>query len=939
MFKVGQRWVSQSEPQLGLGMIAAVSGRRVTISFPAADEERTYAAENAPLSRVQFKAGDKVETLDGLSVTLTAVTEQKGLTLYAGVDDQGGERFFAELELSCHIQLHTPRQRLAGGQVDRLSAYRLRVQTLLHRQRLQQSPVRGLIGSRTSLLHHQIYIAHEVARRFAPRVLLADEVGLGKTIEAGMILHHQLYTGLASRVLILVPDSLVNQWLIEMLRRFNLHFAVFDVDRFVSLREEGIRNPFETEQLIIAPISLITRNAEYRNQAANIDWDLLIVDEAHHLHWSEQAPSSEYCDVEIIARHSKGLLLLTATPEQAGLESHFARLRLLDPARFHSLEAFRQEEANYEQLMPLVNKLQALADTPLEEACASDPQLATELTRWLGADQDKHKTAQQLIYELLDRHGTGRVLFRNTRAAVKGFPQRCLNPWPLPCPPVYTARFAEAGLQPEQGVDEALWLKEDPRVHWLEQQLIALKPKKVLVICASAKTAVALEGHLELRCGIRGAVFHEGMTLLERDRAAAYFAETEQGAQILVCSEIGSEGRNFQFAHHLVLFDLPLNPDLLEQRIGRLDRIGQRFPIEIHVPYLQGTSQETLFRWYNEGLGLFGQSFSAGFAAFETFETDLRQQLATPDAQLQDLLHRTQAFVEKTRSSAAQGRDPLLELNSCRTDVAEALIEAIEEAEDTSVLKDYMEDICDHYGVHYEEHSLHALIMQPTDQMLTGHFPGLKDEEGITVTFNREHALRREDMQFLSWEHPIVEETMDMLLSGELGNATLVTLALKGVPPGTLLLEAYYAVNVIAPRECQLEQFLPATPVRVLVDIGGKSLGHALTHEQLNQLCNPVKIMTVPQIVRQIGTEIDTLLAHAEKLASTELGPLQQAARERMTTLITQETERLRALKKVNPSVREEEIRWFEDLAAINHDLIDKATLELQAVRLIIATG
>lgn len=101
------------------------------------------------------------------------------------------------------------------------------------------------------------------------------------------------------------------------------------------------------------------------------------------------------------------------------------------------------------------------------------------------------------------------------------------------------------------------------------------------------------------------------------------FAQSEQGAQVLVCSEIGSEGRNFQFAHHLVLFDLPLNPDLVEQRIGRLDRIGQNHTIEIHVPYLANTAQEVLFRWYHEGINLFKQSCSVGFSIYQTFVDEL----------------------------------------------------------------------------------------------------------------------------------------------------------------------------------------------------------------------------------------------------------------------------------------------------------------------------
>lgn len=115
--------------------------------------------------------------------------------------------------------------------------------------------------------------------------------------------------------------------------------------------------------------------------------------------------------------------------------------------------------------------------------------------------------------------------------------------------------------------------------------LLANRNEKVLVICAKADTALQLEQVLREREAIRAAVFHEGLSIIERDRAAAYFASEEEGAQVLLCSEIGSEGRNFQFASQLVMFDLPFNPDLLEQRIGRLDRIGQMHDIQIMVPY------------------------------------------------------------------------------------------------------------------------------------------------------------------------------------------------------------------------------------------------------------------------------------------------------------------------------------------------------------------
>src|SRR5690606_14407009 len=102
------------------------------------------------------------------------------------------------------------------------------------------------------------------------------------------------------------------------------------------------------------------------------------------------------------------------------------------------------------------------------------------------------------------------------------------------------------------------------------------------------------------------------MRLLERDRAAAFFADHETGSQALICSEIGSEGRNFQFVHHLVLFDLPFNPDLLEQRIGRLDRIGQTEIIRIYAPCLQNSAQAVMLHWYHDGLNALEKICPAG---------------------------------------------------------------------------------------------------------------------------------------------------------------------------------------------------------------------------------------------------------------------------------------------------------------------------------------
>ncbi|MDO9142028.1 MAG: RNA polymerase-associated protein RapA, partial [Methylobacter sp.] len=642
-FIPGQRWISNTESELGLGLILEAVHKRVTVLFLACDEKRIYAQDNAPLTRVRFSAGDVIESIDEEKVTVTALTEQDGLITYLGKNELGEEVELDEVELNHHIQFNKPQDRLFIGQVDPTAWFLLRYETWLRLQQHQQSPVKGLLGGRASLIPHQLFIAHESANRSAPRIMLADEVGLGKTIEAGLILHHRLINGLSKRVLIIVPETLLHQWLVEMLRRFNLRFSIFDEARCLDTYAEDDMladadevdntgdNPFLTEQLILCSQGFFSNYPRRQQQAIAAGWDMVIVDEAHHLQWSEQAPSADYLFVEQLAQISPSLILLTATPEQLGKESHFARLRLLDPDRFYSFAAFVEEERLFE---PVANAAKSLlAEEALDEAAqqhltallkddnvdgllknviARDGVYAANLPG-AGAANDAEKSAaarDALVNVLLDHHGTGRILFRNSRQTVQGFPER--------------ERYGYA-LSGSANSDD---LQQDPRYLWLVDKVKQLAGQKALVICKQAQTAIDFEQALKNRAGIASAVFHEGMSIIERDRAAAYFADPDSSARLLICSEIGSEGRNFQFVHHLILMDLPTNPDLLQQRIGRLDRIGQKYIIQIHVPYLEQTDNAVLYRWYDEGLNAFVCNSSSAQRVADVLHDELAAVLA-----------------------------------------------------------------------------------------------------------------------------------------------------------------------------------------------------------------------------------------------------------------------------------------------------------------------
>lgn len=958
-FVAGQRWVSNTESELGLGIVLEYADRRVTLSFPAAGERRVYASDNAPISRVMYEVGETIKNADGLVLEITERHEANGCIIYIGNDAGGAPGVIPELDLDSFVQFNRPLERLFAGQIDKNNSFLLRAESLAHQHRLAQSPAYGLMGPRVQLLPHQFHIAKQVADRYRPRVLLADEVGLGKTIEAGLILHQQLLSGRVQRALIVVPDSLVHQWLVEMLRRFNLHFTILDNATCAAIEEADeddeedvsadLQNPFESAQLVLVGLSLLVDNPRRQSQAEQASWEIMVVDEAHHLSWNESEASPAYRAIEALARAVAGLILITATPEQLGVEGHFARLRLLDPDRYHSLSVFRAEEDNYRPIADIVHRL-LRPETAQTFPEAAD--LQAELTKFLGVDNvaeiiaaevaERSELIDRAVRDLLDRHGTGRVLYRNCRDAVPGFPERKLLAYPLAAPAEYLANTAAASV-PDLLLPEILigaeWLGSDPRVPWLESWFLANRATKILIICGHVATAVALEEHLRVRRGIRSAAFHEELGLVARDRAAAYFADETENAEVLVCSEIGSEGRNFQFAHHLVLFDIPLNPDLLEQRIGRLDRIGQRETVQIHVPYFENCASEVLMRWYHEGLNAFEHVFPAGRVLFSEFEQALTTSLvnSVDKTTCDELMRATRVRALATREALSLGRDRLLELNSHDPVAARFVIDAVNEATCKLELADYMDGVFDFFGVEQQAHGSLSVIVHPGDHMQRHNFPGLP-EGGITGTYDRTEALAKEDMHFLTWEHPMVTGAMDMMLSGEFGNATLCAMKAPFLKPGSLIIEAIFVVSCAAPRRLQIPRYISQGTIRVVVDREHRDLTSVLTQERINAVVEPLKKRVAHEVAKHARTEINAMATSATKIAEAQLAPILELALQSAETEQTAELKRLQALAAVNPSIRSEEIDYRRDSAAELLAHLEHTQLKLDAVRVALAT-
>lgn len=937
---VGQRCVSEREPELGLGVVARLDAAHTTVEFPAAGEKRIYARATPVLKRVQLRAGETAATRNGERFVVETVAEEGGLLVYSGAGHRVREDALSDLAAAT-----LPTTRLLSGQSDESTVFDLRYRALQAQATLRQSPLRGCLGGRIDLIPHQLFILREVASRPVPRVLLADEVGLGKTIEACLIVQRLLAVGRAQRVLVLVPEALVHQWFVELLRRFNLWFSILDEERCAAAESsEPDGNPFLAQQLALCSTSFLTENTSRGAQAVAAGWDVVVVDEAHHLAWSPESVSPGYALVEHLARKTPGLILLTATPNQLGQQGHFARLRLLDPDRYSNFEAYLAEADGYAEVATVAEHL--LEQKPLSTRDRSTlgrifARAPEVLARHLAAlDAATPDAREALLRTLVDQHGPGRVMFRNTRSAMTGFPKRKFCPVPLEsADATLLARVARECEAEETGQETEIRhsFKDDPRVAWLADFLRKHRTAKVLLICRSQRKVAAVASALQERINVKTGLFHEGLPLVQRDRQAAWFAEPE-GARILLCSEIGSEGRNFQFAHHLVLWDLPLNPGLVEQRIGRLDRIGQKQTIQIHVPYLVGSADECVVAWYHHGLDAFAAPLHGGAEYEAQFRVRLLELAvafgAKPEVHrtaLAALVAETAAFRRDLLKRLQRGRDRLLELASFDRATALGLVDEIRRLDSDLLVRRLLPELLDHFGVRLTDHEGGDLFVDPSHAYIEA-IPGVP-RDGALITFDRARALSREDLPFVTRDHPLMRDMIDLLLNSPKGTTAFALV--RGAKPG-LYLETIFVLEAVAETKWHVDAFLPPLPIRIVVDLRGADRTaehppgplHDDTPDHALQ-----RFLEQPQFTADtLKTMVDSASAHAEPVAEK----LRREARAKTATVLGAEIQRLVDLQQVNDHVRPAEIALARERAARTAEAIAQSRLRLDSIRLIV---
>jgi ATP-dependent helicase HepA len=683
VFRIGSKIIHPFNPELGVGLVRAVEGRFLTVFFPDVDREVVLSATGAGLNRLMLPPGSRARLLTKEEDVVIAEPRGHNYLLEDG-------REVADADLWPLGRSDTPLERLATLELDTLDAFRNRLQGLELMELREAGGLGSFLGGRVQLFPHQLHAAMRAVEADPVRWLLADEVGLGKTVEACLILSALVRTGRAERALVIAPSTLTIQWLGELYRKFHQVFVLLDNERIESVESdygEGV-NPFEVHPLAVIPLELLASDARLLRQAEEAGLELVVLDEAHRL-VSEDVTHA----LGPLVRGARHALLLTATPLQADRRGFFSLLSLLHPDVFERFEDF---------------------DAAVESDGVTLP--CTTAVR---------------------------------RADVGGLPPRMPIPIDLP-PPAEEVRM-------------------DPRAHWIAQQAAQWREdgEKALVFVRKLETLEALRAMLEGETGTRVTVFHENLSPAKRDLEIAAFRES--GVPILLSSEAGGEGRNFQFCDRMVHYDLPLDPVELEQRIGRLDRIGRTKPVEI-VYFRHEAAQIDLAGLY-ERLELFSRPASGLDSALACVGPAIEAAMEDYEGLDVDVLV---AAVEEARANASGSLTRVFYPDAYRPEqAAEVLARVPDDLEEKT--QAYCVEAAEDLGFECLEKGGEAsYYIEFGSGATVDAIPGVPGGSRFLGTFDREEAIVEEEMDFFASGHPLVEGLLLELEDGVRGRATLM---------------------------------------------------------------------------------------------------------------------------------------------------------------------
>lgn len=822
---VGMKVKYLPQPEWGTGHLLSLEdeGMKAVVAFPARENGAPIlvTTRGGALVHSALLPGDGVRTAKGkVGVVVQEEEGGRGLRRYAIKLDDGTETELPETE----VRALPPKPDLVAmmkeGRIADGKNFLLRRATLKLDDERRNDAFGALLASRVMVKPHQVGVVQRVLSSRRPRFVLADEVGLGKTIEAGMIFSALRLAGLAKRVLVVAPSHLTVQWLVELFHKFNQLFTLMDSERHeASLDEAPTLNPWARFDLVVTSLELLQRSEQFREEAGAPEawWDLVIIDEAHHLK-GERA----YEAAQALAKNSYGLLLLTATPMQLDPAEYQSLLSLIDPVTAPSVKEFETRLARQEELSKAIRAL-----LEGKKAAAAVKELAARFPK--DEALQEIEDPDEMLMHLAETYSLSDRLIRNRRVRVGGFSARKLHVHPVTLqadelkarqtvldalakdgtvhgaalanlvrrlessPAAFQAALSSnralQGLKislPDQDAKFTAFVKVLKEI-WAKE-----KNAKVLIFTEARDTLERLQNRLRLE-HLEALGYHGDLPMVDRDRQVARFRDPD-GPKLLICTEVGGEGRNFQFAHHLVHYDLPWSPATVEQRIGRLDRIGQTQNVDIHVFDVEGTFSADVLAVLRDAVGVFGETVGGLDAVLEEVEPKLTELALAPAKERAAYVKELKDKVSAARKQVKQAYDPLLDLRSFDEVAVTELVERAEkridhEAGDDESLDDRLlglaRDLDERLEENITELGERLGIRVDTDQEVDAfqaafHFghalsvealPGfdITEERTVLGTFWRDTAVEQEEIEYFATGHPLVESLFGFVKDGPFG--------------------------------------------------------------------------------------------------------------------------------------------------------------------------
>jgi ATP-dependent helicase HepA len=832
MNKIGRLVYAPNDLSLGVGRIVALDKRTVMVEFPAIDEQREYSQVILAevLKTYPLEVGQSVTDKNGFEHLILTVQEDL-VTGLREIENSNHVRLL-ESDLTPSLNVFSAVEELAALHITHPEKLYLRWKGLKLRHTFSRKAYAFFWGARVQLMPHQLDIAYEAIQRDPVRLLLADEVGLGKTVEASLILAGLQAEGRGERILIIVPESLGLQWLDELYHKIHMHLVWLDEKRIADARRDFPDQPvFSVYQKIIISRELLLKNPDLLSELHQVYFDVVVVDEAHHLKVEGYRWQQHFHEIlSEISRQCRHLLLLTATPMSMNLEQYYACLHLIDPFRFSAAQAphklIERREILKQAAKAVFTQDIPTAKTWLAQIFAGDQCDLDLLDNYLNAPEDYQSTIFTAIQQ---RYALSDVVFRNRREVIGKCPQRmchliALKPtaaqellfqageevcfalaqstlpdgieksplgillrslWASPRALLailkpYSEELVKA-LEPYATEVEAQGIAGDARLQWLIRHVEKSQPgEKYLLFVETLACLEDLHRKLMAHTTLKIAIFHEKLSAVDRDLQVAAFRHQPE-IQILLSTEMGGEGRNFQFCQNLILYDLPWHPAKVEQRIGRLDRLGQTGDIHIWIPYFSGGYEAAVTKLMHQSVGVFSQTIGGIDYALESIAHRMTELILScaPAVDWQHLFEETQKQVAQSQQDLDAEKDIILDNSSFSPGRVEPFFRSIPNDLEEQLEQFGLEYAAMHENMHLRDAGQNRFKCENIASLRGSQ----SKHQGFLGTFRREVALDHvNDTEFLSFGHPFIEHACDWAETYPEGQATLAVLQTNGQP-------------------------------------------------------------------------------------------------------------------------------------------------------------